>query len=194
MSDIGSYIQLAPVALAAGGLQPIPDGRRTIHLQFRRFAGCPSCNLQVHAFRRRQRELAAAQVLSLLVFPMVPRAEATADPGVALIADRDGRLARRFGVAAGLGAVLDPSAWPGFVTGLVRHGAGLPGSWAQAFRYPTDVLIGRDGALLAVQHAEHAAGAWSVDEVLHRVAAPLHHAAPPAQPIFRTNHPQESFA
>jgi hypothetical protein len=31
----------------------IPDPGRWVHLQFRRFAGCPVCNLHLQAFARR---------------------------------------------------------------------------------------------------------------------------------------------
>jgi hypothetical protein len=39
-----------------------------IHLQFRRFAGCPACNLHLRAFARYGGELAAAGVREVVVF------------------------------------------------------------------------------------------------------------------------------
>jgi hypothetical protein len=32
----------------------IPDPSGLVHLQFRRFAGCPVCNLHLHSMMRRQ--------------------------------------------------------------------------------------------------------------------------------------------
>ena len=44
----------------------IPDARaKWTHLQFRRFAGCPICNLHLQSFLRRSEEIAAAGVCTL---------------------------------------------------------------------------------------------------------------------------------
>ena len=34
----------------------IPDGKHLVHLQFRRFAGCPFCNLHLHSVKQRYEE------------------------------------------------------------------------------------------------------------------------------------------
>lgn len=46
---------------------PNPDGRY-VHLQFRRFAGCPVCNLHIRSFARRADELRSAGVRTVVVF------------------------------------------------------------------------------------------------------------------------------
>jgi hypothetical protein len=46
----------------------IPDSDRIVHLQFRRFAGCPVCNLHLQSFVRRHAEIAAAGVREVIVF------------------------------------------------------------------------------------------------------------------------------
>ena len=47
----------------------LPDaGSRWVHLQFRRFAGCPVCNFHLLTFARRQGELAAAGIREVVLF------------------------------------------------------------------------------------------------------------------------------
>jgi len=46
----------------------LPPARGLIHLQFRRFAGCPVCDLHLRSIVRRQRELSAAGVREVVVF------------------------------------------------------------------------------------------------------------------------------
>jgi len=60
------------------------------HLQFRRYAGCPICNLHLHTMARRHDEIAAAGIQEIVVFhsaaaDMLPflSEESPADDGVA---------------------------------------------------------------------------------------------------------------
>jgi hypothetical protein len=46
----------------------IPDPERLVHLQFRRFAGCPICNLHMRSISRRHDEIVAAGVREVVVF------------------------------------------------------------------------------------------------------------------------------
>jgi hypothetical protein len=46
----------------------IPDPERLIHLQFRRFAGCPICNLHMRSISGRHDEIVAAGVREVVVF------------------------------------------------------------------------------------------------------------------------------
>lgn len=41
----------------AGTSACIPDARRLVHLQMRRYAGCPICSLHLRSFTRRREEL-----------------------------------------------------------------------------------------------------------------------------------------
>ena len=46
----------------------IPDPQQIVHLQFRRFAGCPVCNLHLHSIVQRHPELVAASIREVAVF------------------------------------------------------------------------------------------------------------------------------
>jgi len=46
----------------------VPDQNQFIHLQFRRFAGCPICNLHLQSFVRRHNEIRDAGVREVVIF------------------------------------------------------------------------------------------------------------------------------
>ena len=54
--------------LTVTGRIRVPDANRLVHLQFRRFAGCPICNLHLRSGARRHDEIAAAGIREVVVF------------------------------------------------------------------------------------------------------------------------------
>lgn len=46
----------------------IPEPQRLMHLQFRRYAGCPVCNLHLGSITRRHEEILAAGIREVVVF------------------------------------------------------------------------------------------------------------------------------
>ncbi|RKN35160.1 peroxiredoxin-like family protein [Streptomyces hoynatensis] len=165
---------------------PARDGMLT-HLQFRRFAGCPICNLHLHSLALRHEEIAAAGVREVVVFHS-PAAELSAHvPGLpfAVVADPEKRLYAEFGVESAPRALLNPRAWTAILRGVTRElGPVLlrrrkaPSLRPQGGRLglPADFLIAPDGRVLAVAYGAHAGDQWSADELL-ALAAP-----PPAAP------------
>ncbi|HET9141520.1 peroxiredoxin-like family protein [Actinophytocola sp.] len=176
--------EIAPRKLAtvAGVLVPVPDPDRLVHLQFRRFAGCPVCNLHLRSFVTRHAEVAAAGVREVVLFhspaeELRPHAEGLP---FAVVADPDKRQYVEFGVESAPRALLDPRAWGPIVRGVLRDlGPVLRGRRPRPsldphggrLGLPADFLIGRDGTVLASKHGTHAYDQWSVDELLSRVRA-----------------------
>lgn len=157
---------------------PVPDPQRLVHLQFRRFAGCPICNLHLQSFVARHDELDRASVREVVFFhsPADELAAHTADLPFATVADPDKVVYRRFGVEAGARALLDPRSWPAILRGGVLTTVGR--FRAPALRQPggrlglpADFLIAPDGTVLAAKYGRHADDQWSVDEVLSHAAA-----------------------
>jgi hypothetical protein len=75
----------------------IPDPDRIVHLQLRRFAGCPICNLHLRSMVGRQGEIGAAGIREIIVFhssaeDLRPYEE---DLPFALVADPERRLAAK---------------------------------------------------------------------------------------------------
>ena len=155
----------------------IPDSQQLVHLQFRRFAGCPVCNLHLHSIAQRHAELVAASVREVAVF------HSTADELLphaghlpfSVIADPEKRLYGEFGVESAPRALLDPGAWLPILRGVTRslniafrreqpspalnpHGG--------RFGLPADFLLASDGKVLACKYGSHVYDQWSVDEIL----------------------------
>jgi hypothetical protein len=155
----GDVVPARELTTVAGELLPVPDPDRMIHLQFRRFAGCPVCHLHLRSVVRRHAEIRAAGVREVVLFHS-PVAELR--PHL--------RLYREFGVEAGRRAVLDPRAWPAIVRGslaAIRRGKG-PAARPAGGRLglPADLLIDTRGRVLASHYGVHADDQWSVDELL----------------------------
>ncbi|MGC7094803.1 peroxiredoxin-like family protein [Amycolatopsis lurida] len=169
----GTVLAPREVEVVDGEPVDIPKPGRLVHLQFRRFAGCPVCNVHLRSVTRRHAELAAAGVLEVAVFhsPEAELREHTADIPFAVVADPGKRLYREFGVEAGARALLHPRAWLPIVrsiaAGLARRDP-APASKQEHGRLglPADFLIGEDGTVLAAKYGEHIYDQWSVDEIL----------------------------
>ena len=147
----------------------VPDGRWT-HLQFRRFAGCPICNLHLQNFVTRYPEIAAARINEVVVFHS-PDEELLPYQGrfpFDVIGDPKKSLYRRYGVETSLRAVLDPHAWPASVKGNLQKDKPALGGIPQGgiLGLPADFLIAPDGTISAVHYGKHADDQWSVDDML----------------------------
>ena len=108
------------------GLRPehvrIPDSQQLVHLQFRRFAGCPVCNLHLHSIAQRHVELVAASVREVAIFhstvdELLPYARDLPFP---VIADPEKQLYAEFGVESAPRALLDPGAWAPILRSVIR--------------------------------------------------------------------------
>ena len=147
------------------------------HLQFRRFAGCPVCNMHLRSFVRRHDEIETAGIREVVFFHSSKEdlLEHASDLPFAVIADPRKRYYAKFGVESGKRALFHPRVWGSILKGvLLSLGDVLRGRKpAPSLRpvggrwgLPADFLIDRDGAVVAVKYGEHAYDQWSVDEVL----------------------------
>jgi peroxiredoxin len=172
----GQHVPIRHIVTIAGEPVDLADGRRLTHLQFRRFAGCPVCNLHLRSFVRRQDELKA--VLREVVVFHSHKEEIAAHEGEIpfhLVADPGKALYRAYGVEAGARALLDPRAWPAILRAvavalpdvIVRRRP-MPPLFPDGGRYglPADLLVSPDGIVLAVHYGRHADDQWPVDTVL----------------------------
>jgi peroxiredoxin len=156
-----------------GGTVAVPSPDRLVHLQFRRFAGCPVCNLHLQSIVRRHDEITAAGIREVVVFhaPVDELHKHVADLPFAVIADPDKKLYREFGVEKGLRSLLNPKAWIPIIRAITRGLANrdpLPAGNPHGGRLglPADFLIAPDGSILAAKHGTHVYDQWSVDELL----------------------------
>ena len=64
----GSIVAPRELVSVSGAAVPIPDPARIVHLQFRRFAGCPICNVHLQSIVRRHDEIANAGIREVVIF------------------------------------------------------------------------------------------------------------------------------
>src|SRR5277367_6977313 len=180
--SVGDRFPELHLAAITGETVPIPDiAGRLSHLQFRRFAGCPICNLHLRSVTTRIDEISAAGIREVVVF------HSTADElrkyqddmPFPVIGDPDKTLYRRFGVEASAKAVLNPRAWRALPSGwrhatanaVAHRRAPLPLAPTNGnLGLPADLLIAADGRVAAVKYGVHAYDQWSVDELLDTAA------------------------
>lgn len=160
---------LAPITLetlAHGALQ-VPSGV-LVHLQFRRFAGCPVCNLHLRSFARGLAQLGAAGVETVAFFhsSAATMRPFHADLPFPVVPDPERRWYRQFGVERSALAAAHPKA----VWSALR---GMVGTRSNPFRgeggkdgLPADFLVDRDGTILAAHYGGHAADHWELEHVI----------------------------
>ncbi|MCL3859495.1 AhpC/TSA family protein [Actinotalea sp. K2] len=147
------------------------------HLQLRRFAGCPICNLHLRSVVGRLEEITAAGVREVVVFHSTAQdlLAYEADLPLDVIPDPDRRLYSELGVEPAVRALLDPRAVLAMLRGTVHDVvAALRGRGkvppvtpdGGMLGRPADLLLAPDGTVVAVRYGAHAADQWSVDELL----------------------------
>jgi len=148
----------------------VPGSAPWTHVQFRRFAGCPICNLHLQSFIARQDEIANAGIREVVIFhssdaELLPYQgrfpfDVIGDPGKALY--------RRYGVGSSISALLAPKAFAASLKGNLNKDKpklkGLPNGGILGL--PADFLIASNGYVRAVHYGTHAYDQWTVDELL----------------------------
>jgi peroxiredoxin len=154
-----------------GNLVRIPDSERLVHLQFRRYAGCPACNVHLRSIARRNDEVLAAGIQEVVVFHSKRETmlEFQGALPFAAIADPEKKLYAEFGVGkmSPLSA-FDPRSWRAVYRALTRSPnlRGAMGKGEEHMGLPADFLIGSDGAILAAKYGAYVDDHWSVDHLL----------------------------
>ena len=150
---------------------PIPDRNAIVHLQFRRYAGCPVCNLHLRSITRRLDEILEAGIREVVVFHS--RVETMLElQGLlpfAAIADPEKKLYAEFGVEKmSPWMALNPRSWRAAGRAVTQATTlrGATGKGEEHLGLPAEFLISSDGRVLAAKYGEVADDHWSVDELL----------------------------
>ncbi len=169
--NVGDVVRRRELADIHGEPVRIPDIARLTHLQFRRYAGCPACNVHLRSIVRRHDEILAAGVREVVVFHSRREVmlEFQGELPFAAIADPEKKLYAAFGVGqmSWLSA-FDPRSWRAVYRALTRSPSlrGAMGRGEAHMGLPADFLIGADGAVLAATYGEYVDDHWSVDDIL----------------------------
>ena len=175
---VGDTFATLELVTASGQRVRIPDADRDyVHLQLRRFAGCPICNLHLRSIVRRYGEIRAAGIREVVVFhsTVAELSKYEAELPFPLIADPDRDLYHRLGVERGPSSLLRRRALRAMIAGqtaalmkrsAMRRPLGPLTPTGGLLGLPADFLIAPDGRLVALKYGEHAYDQWTVDELL----------------------------
>jgi len=147
----------------------IPDAKtRWVHLQFRRFAGCPICNLHMQHVLSRYPDIEAAGIKEVVIFHS-PKESLLPFQGnfpFDVIADPEKKLYEQFGVGTSIFAILDVGVWPAIAKGISKENKPTGDPENGALGLPADFLINNEGKVIASHYGKHAYDQWNVDELL----------------------------
>ncbi|HEX6506191.1 MAG TPA: peroxiredoxin-like family protein [Chloroflexota bacterium] len=175
---VGDAFPMLNLPATSGQRVTIPDpAGDTVHLQLRRFAGCPICNLHLRSIVSRHDEICAHGIREVVVFhsSAAELAKHEAELPFPLIADPERMLYRRLGVERRPSSLLSPRALRAAIAGLAaalgshstkRGALGPVKPTGGRFGLPADFLIAPDGRITALKYGRHAYDQWTVDELL----------------------------
>ena len=168
----GDMIPPISVTTIHGVTLAIPDTNAPyVHLQFRRFAGCPVCNFHLPSLAKRAVEIRKAGVREVAVFHssrdemLKYQAQLPFD----CVPDPAKTLYRKFGVETSVFAPLHPAVlWAGF-RGVLATGRFYKKAENGIFGLPADFLVSPKGEVLAAHYGSNAYDNWDADQLLRLV-------------------------
>ena len=175
---VGDAFPTLDLTAASGQLVTIPDPAGSfVHLQLRRFAGCPICNLHLRSIVARHDEIRSHGIREVVVFHSTAAelAKHEAELPFPLIADPERELYRRLGVERRPSSLLSTRALRAAIAGetaalgnrSTKRGAlGPIKPTGGRLGLPADFLIAPDGRVAALKYGQHAYDQWTVDELL----------------------------
>jgi hypothetical protein len=98
--NVGDVLNLRELTTIHGNQVQVPGSERPVHLQFRRYSGCPICNMHLRSITRRHDEILAAGIGEVVVFHSSAETMLTVQGELPFpaIADPERELYTEFGV------------------------------------------------------------------------------------------------
>ncbi|MGJ7504838.1 AhpC/TSA family protein [Variovorax sp. ZT5P49] len=139
-----------------------------LHLQFRRFAGCPVCNFHLMVMARRQPEIAAAGIRQVVFFHSSREEMLKYQSQLPFdcVADLKKDFYRAYGVETSWRALLNPRVFWSGMRWVLATGRFYRKAENGILGLPADFLIDARGRVVAAHYGEHADDHWEVDDLL----------------------------
>ena len=175
---VGDVFPTLELTATSGQLVTIPDpAGNFVHLQLRRFAGCPICNQHLRSIVTRHDEIRSHGIQEVAVFHSTAAelAKHEAELPFPLIADPERELYRRLGVERRPSSLLSTRALRAAIAGQAaalgnrstkRGALGPIKPTGGRLGLPADFLIAPGGRVAALKYGQHAYDQWTVDELL----------------------------
>jgi peroxiredoxin len=162
----GDVLPTTEMKAVTGQAIRLPNPKRLIHLQFRRFVDCPICNTHIAEFRKRAREIKAAGIEEVIVFHSSPASIRSYQKDIPflMVGDPKKVFYKEFGVESSFGFMSLKALGAG-MRGMAHGHFGLRLSGGP-LGLPADFLISPSGRMNAVKYGTDAYDQWSVDELL----------------------------
>lgn len=171
--EVGELV--SPIRLETLSHGPIEvPGATLMHLQFRRFAGCPVCNLHLRSFARGIERLESAGIQTVAFFHSSADSMRPfqGDLPFPVVPDPERRYYELFGVERSALAAAHPSVvWDALRGIVLAPSSPFAGEGGQA-GLPADFLVDPRGRLVAVHYGRRANDHWELDELLALVRTP----------------------
>ena len=141
-----------------------------MHLQMRRYAGCPICSLHLRSFVRRKDDLDRAGVREVAVFYSSAAAlrKVHAELPFDVVPDPTRQLYTALGVTPSPRALLHPRGMGAVFRATLARASAAPSAGVAdgLFGLPADFLVSPQGRIIAAKYGTHADDQWSIDELL----------------------------
>jgi peroxiredoxin len=162
----GDVLPTTVIEAVTGEVISLPNPKRLVHLQFRRFVDCPICNTHIAEFRKRAREIDAAGIEEVIVFHSSLKSIRSYQKEVPflMVGDPQKVFYKEFGVETSL-TFMSLKALGAGMRGMAHGHFGLRLSGGP-LGLPADFLIAPSGRINAVKYGTDAYDQWSVDELL----------------------------
>jgi peroxiredoxin len=170
----GEVLDRREQATIQGEPVQIPQPEGLTHLQFRRYSGCPICNLHLRSVTQRISEIEAAGVREVVVFhsDADTMRQFQGELPFPVISDPKKKLYAEFGVEKKMGplAAMNLKLLKAIPRAALRSPSKRKsiGIGEEKFNNPADFLIAADGKVVAAKYGDHINDQWSVDELLER--------------------------
>lgn len=169
--SVGETLEPLRLETLAHGTLEVP-AKGLVHLQFRRFAGCPVCSLHVRSFALGKSLLDVAGVQTVAFFHSSAEklARFHAELPFSVVPDPERRWYHRFGVERSFAGLLHPSVGLAALRGIAA-GPSAPFALDEDHNgLPADFLVASTGRVEAVKYGSNANDSWSLEEVLDLAA------------------------
>lgn len=163
----GDVLPTTVMESVTGEAISLPDAKRLVHLQFRRFVDCPICNTHIAELRRRAPEIETAGIKEVIVFHSSAQSIRSYQKDVRflMVGDPKKVFYKHFGVETSLGFVSVKALGAG-LRGMAHGHFPLRVTGGGPLGLPADFLIAPSGRVDAVKYGTDAYDQWSVDELL----------------------------
>lgn len=165
--NVGDQFPAQTLKTVSGDSVSVPDPTKLVHLQFRRFAGCPICNTHIGQLIKHAGKINEAGVKEVLFFHSSAddiRAYQS-DVPFDLIADPGKVYYRQVDAETSWFYWMNAKTILAALKSLIRFKFTLKMSGGP-FGLPADLLIAPSGRVVAVKYGKSAYDQWSVAELL----------------------------